>query len=304
MRWFGRLIVWSVLVWGLGLGNAWGQQEEALPFELPSIPSVYREPADRAKYLLEHFWDNFDLAGATTSQMTDDFERAFATYVDLTRHVEPAVAAKAVQDLMRAVENNRPFFNYLDGLFEKYLYDAYSPMRDEALYEAVLAYLVESPVLGEVDKIRPSQLLALVRRNQVGQQAERFDFIDTTGTRQTLSDVKADRLLLFFYDPDCEDCQRAREDVKVSPIIGRQMEEGRLRVLAIYPFGDRSLWESYAKNLPADWVNGLDEAQRVLGEELYDLKRMPTLYLLDAEKRVLLKDASVHEIEAFLLKEN
>ena len=32
-------------------------------------------------------------------------------------------------------------------------------------------------------------------------------------------------------------------------------------------------------------------------EQVYDLKAMPTLYLLDAEKRVILKDASFEQVE-------
>ncbi len=39
------------------------------------------------------------------------------------------------------------------------------------------------------------------------------------------------------------------------------------------------------------WINGYDKELTVLERELYDLKAMPTLYLLDKDKKVLLKDA-------------
>ena len=35
----------------------------------------------------------------------------------------------------------------------------------------------------------------------------------------------------------------------------------------------------------------------VYKRQVYDLKAMPTLYLLDAEKRVILKDASFEQVE-------
>lgn len=302
MRGLGQLsVVWVVTLavwWGMSPLSA---QEEVAPFELPSIPAVYRDPADRAKYLIEHYWDRFDVSGATVGRMTDQTEQAFANYVDLSRHVDAGVASAAFVGLLRSAEGNKVFFSYLDGLFEKYLYDAYSPLRNEALYESVLEYLVSSPVLDEIARIRPERLLALVRRNRVGQVALDFAYLDRNGREGRLSGVEAKRLLLFFYDPDCEDCQRARESLKVSPVVGRQVTEGKLRVLALYPYGDRSLWESYATNIPGEWINGLDEAGQVMGEELYDLKRMPTLYLLDEGKRVLLKDVSVHDIEDYLL---
>ena len=144
MRGNGRLrIVWLSLL-ALWLGAASLVAQEAIAeFELPSIPAVYRDPADRAKYLIEHYWDKFDVAHATVGQMTDQTEQAFANYVDLSRHVEAKVACEAFVGLMRSAEGNKTFFRYLDGLFEKYLYDAYSPMRNESLYESVLEYLAE-----------------------------------------------------------------------------------------------------------------------------------------------------------------
>lgn len=302
MRGNGRLrIVWlSLLALWLGAASLVAQVAIA-EFELPSIPAVYRDPADRAKYLIEHYWDKFDVAHATVGQMTDRTEQAFANYVDLSRHVEAKVACEAFVGLMRSAEGNKTFFRYLDGLFEKYLYDAYSPMRNESLYESVLEYLAESPVLDEVERIRPQRLLALVRRNKVGQVAQDFKFLDRQGGEYSLSSIEARRLLLFFYDPDCEDCQRTRENLSVSPVVSRQVAEGNLRILAIYPYGDKVLWDDYAVHIPAEWQNGLDENGQIMGDELYDLKRMPTLYLLDDGKQVLLKDVSVHDIEVYLL---
>jgi hypothetical protein len=37
---------------------------------------------------------------------------------------------------------------------------------------------------------------------------------------------------------------------------------------------------------------------------LYDLKAIPTLYLLDGSKTVLLRDATLEEIEKYLIKYN
>ncbi len=52
--------------------------------------------------------------------------------------------------------------------------------------------------------------------------------------------------------------------------------------------------------MPDNWVNAYDEKLQISNEELYDLKAMPTLYLLDKEKKVLLKDAELKDIVLFL----
>ena len=54
------------------------------------------------------------------------------------------------------------------------------------------------------------------------------------------------------------------------------------------------------EKMPANWINGFDSNQKIANEELYDLKAMPTLYLLDKGKKVLLKDADLDEILLFL----
>ena len=51
--------------------------------------------------------------------------------------------------------------------------------------------------------------------------------------------------------------------------------------------------------IPDGWINSYDKELTVLTEECYDLKAMPALYLLDKDKKVLLKDATVKEIEDY-----
>ena len=52
--------------------------------------------------------------------------------------------------------------------------------------------------------------------------------------------------------------------------------------------------------IPSKWINGYDKELTVRNRELYDLKAMPTLYLLDKDKKVLLKDAPVEQVEQYL----
>jgi hypothetical protein len=52
--------------------------------------------------------------------------------------------------------------------------------------------------------------------------------------------------------------------------------------------------------LPARWINGYDSQSGIMSGDLYDLKAIPSLYLLNEQKIVLLKDARLEEIEAYL----
>ena len=51
---------------------------------------------------------------------------------------------------------------------------------------------------------------------------------------------------------------------------------------------------------PAQWINAYDAQQVIRNEELYDLKAIPTLYLLGKNRVVELKDVTYPELAAYL----
>ena len=73
-------------------------------------------------------------------------------------------------------------------------------------------------------------------------------------------------------------------------------------VLSLNPYIDLSEFQKHLSDFPSDWINGYDKKQMIDQKNLYDLKAIPTLYLLDKDKTVLLKDATAEEIEEYLQK--
>ena len=74
---------------------------------------------------------------------------------------------------------------YFVGLFEKYLYDPNSPMRNEELYIPALEAMIASERLGEADKVRARYRLELARRNRPGTPATDFRYRRERGVRCT-----------------------------------------------------------------------------------------------------------------------
>lgn len=102
-------------------------------------------------------------------------------------------------------------------------------------------------------------------------------------------------MLVYFNDPDCEDCRRVKELLSLSPVVNGLLESGRLKLLSVCVEGKTPAWEK--ADFLKSWIDGYDEGQRLTREQVYDLKAIPALYLLDAEKRVILKDASFEQVE-------
>ena len=73
------------------------------------------------------------------------------------------------------------------------------------------------------------------------------------------------------------------------------------RTSARIPDEELDEWRKHLNEFPKEWINGYDKKFAIKEQQLYDLKAIPTLYLLNKEKTVLLKDAPAQAIEEYLL---
>lgn len=265
-----------------------------------SIPNTITKPEERAAYLVRHYWDGFDFADTANLYKPEVTEQALSDYLNLMKYVTPEMADSVLTQLVRKTEVNKEVEMHYVGLFEKYLYEPESPVCDEELYIPVLRAVLASPLLEEVDKVRPAYLLELVLRNRVGKRATDFVYTLADGQTGRLHGVEAEFLLLYFYDSDCHVCRETVRELSASPLVKRLISENRLKVLAVYTEGDEAVWRAHLPEMPADWIVSYDDAVSVKSEEIYDLKFMPTLYLLDKHKKVLLKGTTYEHCLDFL----
>lgn len=269
-------------------------------FVLPVIPAMLTTPESRADYLVRHYWENVDFNDTIWLNHQEMLEQAWVDYIDLMRLVPKETINNALRQVYKNAEKQKPFFSYFTTLADKYLYDPNSPMRNEELYITVLDAMLESDVLDETEKILPKERRKLAERNRPGRLAEDFTYTLSSGKNGTLHDLKAQYTLLFINNPGCHACEESLTELKQAPAINRELEAGRLKILAIYPDEELQEWKRHLSDFPKEWINGYDKGLVIKEKNLYDLKAIPTLYLLDQKKIVILKDAPIREIEEHL----
>ena len=86
------------------------------------------------------------------------------------------------------------------------------------------------------------------------------------------------------------------EQISVSSLI----ESGRLAVLNIYIDEDLAAWYEYMFIYPEDWYNGYDPNGIIRTDTLYNVRAIPSLYILDQDKTVIMKDAPDQRVFSFL----
>lgn len=275
-------------------------EETATPrtFQMISIPSIMSDHAERAAYLAKHYWDNFDFTDTTYIHLPQVTEQAFVDYIDVLFEVPAPVAAAAVKDMLKKAENTPPMFFYFTDLYEKYAYDPNSPMRNDEIYIPVLETILESALVEE--KIRPAHLLELAKKNRVGEKATNFTYTLANGQTGTLHAIKSAYTLIFFYNPGCHTCKEIMGQLTSSLRTSHLIQEKKLTILALYPDEDLQEWKNYLSQVPKEWINGYDKGAKLLNQEIYEIKAIPTLYLLDKDKKVILKDTTFEQLENYL----
>lgn len=185
-------------------------------------------------------------------------------------------------------------------LTHDYLFNPESPIYSQALYTVVLDALhAEGAVDDELFRLRHADLM----KNRVGSRATDFDIITREGKRTTLGNLAADdsfsgqpleRVILFFYDPDCNVCADVEKRLVADERLNAQIAAGRVKFIAVDP-GDTPVmeWEAHAKTLPENWIVGRSPGGRVDNDDLYVIRATPTVYILTPDLIVVGQDVNL-----------
>ena len=279
---------------GGGAGKKAGQdrQERELKIEIPQVPGIITDAQEAAEYMARHYWDNMNFADTAYVGAADVTEQAFANFLSLLFQNSRDVATGSMNGLMDKARADKRVYQYFAELAEKYLYDPNSPFRNELLYIAALENMVSWDGLEEIEKVRPQAQLDMAVKNMVGEPATDFRITLASGAVTSLYNIRADYTLLYFINPDCSACAQLTDELNHSDIVFHLVQTGELKIVAVYPDEDLTAWRNHLGDMPGDWVNGYDAELKARDGKLYDLRAIPTMYLLDRDKRVLLKDAT------------
>lgn len=274
-----RLFTLFVL-WACTLVQAQAQQS----FPYPAIPDTLRSVEQRAGYLSEHYWDNYNFADTLLLKSKEVTEQGFVNFIDILNRFDLDNASKGVahkdiaqkdiaqKDITQkgiACFTRKAFSNAaakerFENLIEHYFEDQLSPVRNDRVYLMFLEEMKNSPCFDETEKERIAFKIKTTNKNLPGDIAINFKFKDESGKEHQLSDYKDQKVILYFYDPDCENCH------KVSAWLKQQTIPADIKVLKM--IADNHI--SY----------------------IYSLKNMPTIFLLDKENKVILKDCTAQEL--------
>lgn len=291
------ILILLVAVMSIGCGGRAVKQNQstkvkaARVFVPAIIPSSISDPEARRQYMCEHYWDKLNLADSTFFAEIDTVQMVEAFMAWVGNYMNPNDGSYVEKFMVKAGQYPHSL-RYFAMLAEQVLYDPNSPLRSDELYIPVLQAQVESEWLDKYEKLSPQYNLDLALQNRIGRPANDFRYTTSTGRTGSLYGIKAKYTLIFFNNPGCTMCKTIREAICSSQLLTEMISSGQMKVLALYPDELLDEWHAYKEHIPSTWINSYDKGTVIRKKNLYDLKAIPALYLLDSAKRVLIKDST------------
>lgn len=292
---------------GFGAGAPQGsalrlRQSAPAPRRLhPPLPPDTLGYGEQLLYVVEHWWDSFDFGDTAWLADSAAYEQAFADWAYIAGFLSDEYVSRSTGYVVARADVSRPMLLRFAQAAEHYFGSADSPYRNEEALIPILEALTTARHAEPAERERFAALLAAADRNRPGRQAAELHGQAADGRRVALSSLACDYTLLLFYSPSCSSCTFVKHQIEVSTAIGPLMQQGKLRVYALYPGSDDEEWRRTLGQMPSEgWTVVCDPDGSVTDEGRYALGTLPTLYLLGRERRVLLKDAALEKIEQWL----
>lgn len=290
------------------------KEKKKLTFNPPSVPVVIGSQEEAVHYQTIHYWDHFPFEDSLCITQEGFADQVFTGYANLLQQAEIQDAQESIKRMMiRAgttaedpVVRKRILMKFFN-LTEYFFYHPNSPFRNDDILIPALEVVVSTPLLDSTEKQRPLFMLDMVLKNRPGNQAGNFSFVravrnfpytDDPSSVEYLYDLEAEYILVMFINLGCPSCHQVKEEIIRSELINQMVETRKLVILTVYPDKDLEGWQENLTELPAEWIHSYNPDGEIRNGSIYDLKAIPTLYLLDKNKRVMVKDAlSVKQLE-------
>lgn len=271
-----------------------GAKKETPAHESQVQVSAAPSPSATLAGRLAAMWEGYDFANSA-QENRDAGEQLFSNFIYILQYADSATASNAVASFYGKASAHESSRNWCHATVDHYLANPDSPFRNDAVYAHFLTVFIAG-CSDEALSGRARYMLDMISRNRPGTVAADFGFVDRNGRAGTLHSLDARLILLVFNDPGCDKCREVMPSLLADPLFA---SEGLL-VLSVYPYDDAALWRECATPMPGNWLDVHDAGSEIIDGRLYHLPAMPSFYLLDGDKRVLLKDAPLWRVREVL----
>lgn len=265
-------------------------------FPYPVAPDTIKTFENRVNYIVDRFWDNYDLSKPITD--LQGFNSAFRDYLDFLRYCHHTVAITSVRDFLFKAQTNRANFEKIIGLAEYGLYHTGAVYWSDELYSEFLKSVISNKQMKQDMRNYYSKQLARINRTLIGGSFADVVYTDGDGRKTTVGALEADMLMIFitFDGNSDESFQRVRLSTDVS--VNNILAAGKVKLLCMSPEKYSKEWAENANKYSDNWYVGACEGFGPNGD--YDVRFTPSFIILDKDKKIISKNSDLDAIKEAL----
>lgn len=274
-------------------------KEPEIP-EAPTLPNGRKDSLFPYRYYKNHFWDGTDLADDRALR-TPVFHNKLKKYFTQVVVQNPDTLIVEVDRMVEKTRSNPEMFKYLVW-FCTYTFENSEIMG----LDKVFVHIIDNYyITGQAVWVTPQTKENLIKKAGklkpllIGQVAPNMIMQDTSLQLVSMYNIKANFLILLFWDPDCGHCEQ--EIPKLHEFYLRAREEYGIEVMAVCSDTSLVKWKSAIKKKKTTWIN-VDGPRTLTGNyhQQYDITTTPEIYILNERKEIIAKHLRHDQVESFI----
>lgn len=265
--------------------------------DIPEFEGTKEEVDLRKFYFFRnHYFDyiDFKLPGLIRTPYVD---QRIQYYIDKLTPQNPDSLILSLDFILDKLKPNEEAWKfYVSHFLNVYAKNKYIGMDGiyvhlaDKYYTKELTPWVDEDNLGKIKK-NADELRPIL----IGKKMPNLTTYKEDGTPVTLYDIKAKYVVVVFWAPDCGHCKKSM------PFIVDYHKKVKDKGVVVYSVctkgGDKmkTCWEGITEKNMEEFINTADEFQRY--RKSINIPTTPKVFILDENKKILIKDFTVEEIE-------
>lgn len=276
--------------------------------EVPEAPKRADGTIDSTwqfRYYRDHYWDNYDLTDDALLRVPKVlYKEKVQDYLDRLFIQDPDTLTKEIARLAAKTKKNQEAYKYFLWTCMTH-YQQHKIMGLDEVYVNIYDKFIEP---GELDfwldkktKQNIKEYVDKIRLSLVGNTAPNLIMQDKDLKARSMYDIKNKYTILFFFSPTCGHCKE--ETPKLVDFYNKNRTKFDLEVYAVSTDTSMALMRSFIKDFKMPWttVNG---PRSYVGHwsKLYYAETTPTLYVIDAKRKIIAKKLPIEQLPEFFEK--
>jgi thioredoxin-related protein len=268
--------------------------------EMPAPPeNCYHDKTAMEQHIATHFFDYMPWEDSRI-YATPVFYNKMLHFISLLHQFSPEQGALFLQNTLSFLHDYPTSYMQVCLFLNKKMGPPGYPMWHERACIIVLKDMLLHASLTEKEKKYYTDMLHLLDQNHPGSTVPDIPLLLSTGDTSSLKNIKANYMLLYLQHPECHSCISVKEKMLANTYLTQMIDSNKIQVLTLYFENDRSVWERFVAEAPAHFLHAWDYQEKIEKEHLFDTRAIPVIFLLDKDKKIIVKDLQDNELESIL----